>query len=212
MSPRSPKQYEKIREEKKNLIMDSALEYFAREGYHVTTISHIAKHAGISKGLMYNYFESKEDLLNSIIQRSVSEVYDYFDINRDGQLSEDEFEFFVRKIAQILKKKQTFWRLFIQMLMQNEVREQFLRSVMGSESLLESAKYYHEGYFISTIMKVISDYFERKKETRDPNYDPQLELSMFLMALKGFAVTYIYSDQEDEYYEKCIDYIIALYK
>ena len=70
MSPRTPKQFMEIREEKKTLIMDVALEHFANEGYFTTTINHIARHAGISKGLMYNYFESKEELLTEIINRS----------------------------------------------------------------------------------------------------------------------------------------------
>jgi len=212
MSPRTPLQFEEIREEKRNLIMDTALEHFAREGFHATTINHIAKHAGISKGLLYNYFNSKEDLLDSIIRKSISEVYDYFDIDRDGELSVDEFEFFLRKMAQILKEKKTFWKLLVQVLMQNEVREQFLRSFMGTESLIESAKYSGEGHFISRIMKTFSDYFERKKETRGPDYDPVLELSMFILTFKGFAITYIYSDIDNEYFEKSVNNIIALYK
>ncbi len=76
---------------------------------------------------------SMEDLLKAIILRSVMEIYNYFDINRDGFLSEDEFEFFIRRIAQILKEKQTFWRLFFQLLMQGEVREQFLKEFLGHE-------------------------------------------------------------------------------
>lgn len=47
--------------------MDVALELFGTYGYHSTSISKIAREAGISKGLMYNYFESKEDLLYGII-------------------------------------------------------------------------------------------------------------------------------------------------
>ena len=43
--------------------MDVALQHFANKGFHATTIYHIAEHAGISKGLMYNYFNSKEELL-----------------------------------------------------------------------------------------------------------------------------------------------------
>lgn len=212
MSPRTQLQFEEIREEKKNLIMNTALEHFAREGFHATTINQIANHAGISKGLLYNYFKSKEDLLDSIIRRSVSEVYDYFDINRDGELSVDEFEFFIRKIAQILKEKQTFWRLLVQVLMQDEVREKFLTSFMGTESLLEAAKYSGEGHFISRIMKIFSDYFERKKAARSLDYDPVLELSMFILTIKGFAITYIYTDQDNEYFEKSVNNIIALYK
>ncbi len=213
MSPRTPKQYEEIREEKKTLIMDVALYLFANEGFYATTINNIAKHAGISKGLMYNYFESKEDLLSAIIERSVSEIYKHFDLNRDGYLTEDEFEFFIRKISRILNEKQTFWRLFFQVLMQNEVREKFLNSFLGTESLLKSAKEYKEGFFISNIMKIITEYFVRKKTTRGNDYDPYLELNMFILTLKGFAITYIYIDQDEEiYYEKTINRIIELYK
>ena len=60
MSPRTEKQFQVIREEKKTLIMDVALEHFAKEGYFNTTISHIANMPEFPKDLMYNYFESKE--------------------------------------------------------------------------------------------------------------------------------------------------------
>src|SRR5512146_1450712 len=108
MSPRSPRQFQEIREEKMALIMDVALEHFANEGFYRTTISHIARHAGISKGLMYNYFESKEALLKAIIHRSVNEIYLNMDTNRDGYLSEEEFGLFVRKLNLLLKEKRYF--------------------------------------------------------------------------------------------------------
>ena len=213
MSPRTTKQFDDIREEKKALIMDVALYLFANKGYHATTITNIAKHAGISKGLMYIYFESKEDLLSGIIGKSVSEIYNYFDLNRDGYLTEEEFEFFIRKLGRILNEKQTFWRLFFQVLMQNEVREQFLNSFLGTESMVRSGKELKNGIFISNIMKMITEYFVRKKETRGGDYDPYLEMNMFLLTLKGFAITYIYMDEDDDaYFEKTVDNIIALYK
>jgi AcrR family transcriptional regulator len=213
MSPRSQKQIEEIREEKKALIMEVALFQFANLGFKATTISNLAKHAGISKGLLYNYFKNKEDLLSSIIDKSVCEIYAYFDINRDGYLSEDEFEFFIRKTARILNEKQTFWKLFFQVLMQNEVRVQFLNSFLGTETLLKSAQNYKEGSFISNIMKILTEYFVRKKELRGSDYDPFLDLNMFILTLKGFAITYTYMDEDvDEYFEKTIDKIIAVYK
>ena len=64
MSPRSAKQFDEIRKQKKELILESALELFAENGFHATSISQIAKKAGISKGLIYNYFESKNEILN----------------------------------------------------------------------------------------------------------------------------------------------------
>jgi len=213
MSPRTPKQFEAIREEKMALIMNSALEHFAKEGYHTTTINHIAKHAGISKGLMYNYFSSKEELLSAIIRRSVNEVYDSFDVNRDGILSEDEFEFFIRQTANILKEKKTIWRLFFQLLMQGEVREQFLKMFVGTGSLISYSDNYKEELFVSKIMKAITEYFIRKSARHPEGYDPYLELNMFVLTLKGFALTYVYMDDPDEnYFGKTIEKLIATYK
>jgi AcrR family transcriptional regulator len=213
MSPRTSKQYEEIREEKIALIMDTALEHFANEGYFATTINHIAKHAGISKGLMYNYFESKEALLKAIIHKSISEVLNYFDIDRDGYLSEEEFEFFVRKVNVMLKEKRSFWRLLFQLLMQNDVREQFLKSFVGTDSLEHSGTVPDLNLPASQIMRMITDYFVRKKEMKMEGYDPVIEIKMFLITLKGFAITSIYADdREDENNEKAMNRIIELFK
>jgi AcrR family transcriptional regulator len=213
MSPRTAKQYEEIREEKKNLIMDVALEHFANEGFHATTINLIAKHAGISKGLMYNYFDSKESLLSGIMTRSVSQIVTYFDINKDGYLTEEEFEFFLMKVCRMLKEKKSFWRLFFQLLMQNEVREQFLNTFLDSRSLFQAAKEDDGKLSVSSIMKIIGDYFIRKKERKGTDYDPYLDLNMFIITMKGFAITYIYMEPEDDItFNKTVNRIIEQYK
>ena len=210
MSPRTPKQYEEIREEKIALIMDTALEHFANEGYYRTTINHIARHAGISKGLMYNYFESKEALLKAIIHKSVNEVYKYLDINRDGYLSGEEFEFFIRKINVLLKEKRYFWRLLMQLLMQNDVREQFLKAFPESDSLIHPGHEPGDNYYPLQMMKMITDYFLKKKESIGKQYDADSEINMFLITMIGFAVKSIYSDADDD--EKEINRIIELFK
>lgn len=54
------------REEKnqvtKNKIKDSAMTEFAKHGYEAASLNVICKNGGISKGIIYHYFESKEDL------------------------------------------------------------------------------------------------------------------------------------------------------
>ena len=213
MSPRTSKQYEEIREEKMALIMNTALEHFANEGYFSTTINHIARHAGISKGLLYNYFESKEALLKAIIHKSIAEMLNYFDIDRDGYLSEEEFEFFIRKINVMLKEKRSFWRLLFQLLMQDDVREQFLKSFAGTDSRELSGTVPGLDLPASQIMNMITDYFIRRKEKMGEGYDPEIELRMFLITIKGFAMTSIYADDgEDDNNEKAINRIIELYK
>jgi len=213
MSPRTPQQFKEMREEKMTLIMDVALEHFANEGYFRTTISHIARHAKISKGLIYNYFESKEALLKAIIHKSVNEVYKYLDIDRDGYLSEEEFEFFMRKVNVLLKEKRCFWRLLMQLLLQNDVREQFLQAFPESDSLIHPGHVPGDNFYPVQMMKMMTDYFVRKKGKLGEKYDPEADLNMFIITLKGFAITSIYTDKsDDENDEKAINMIIELFK
>ncbi len=81
MSPRNPKQFEEIREKSKEKILYAAFELFSSIGYWSTSISKIAKQAGISKGLMYNYFTSKEHLLRAVVDKLLEVIKSviYFD-------------------------------------------------------------------------------------------------------------------------------------
>lgn len=68
MSPRSKQQFEELREASRDKIMEAALELFAHKGYDATSITEIARKAGVSKGLLYHYFESKESVLLQMIE------------------------------------------------------------------------------------------------------------------------------------------------
>lgn len=213
MSPRTKQQFKEIREEKMALIMDVALERFANEGYYQTTISHIAKHADISKGLMYNYFDSKEALLKAIIHRSVNEVYSYLDIDHDGQLSTDEFEYFVRKIDILLKEKKQFLRLLMQLLMQNDVKPQFLKAYSESDSFVHPGHEPGDNYYPLKIITLLKEYFAFKHEKQDNLNNPESEFDMFYITLLGYAIKIIYSDGcDNDSDENLIKRIIEKFK
>ena len=53
--------------EKKEIIMKTALSLFAKRGFYNTTIADIAKEMGMSVGNMYNYFTSKEALAKELL-------------------------------------------------------------------------------------------------------------------------------------------------
>lgn len=59
---------------RKELLLAVAFEEFAQSGYH-TTLSQIAKRAGIKKQTIYNYFESKDDLLYEVIAEEINTFY-----------------------------------------------------------------------------------------------------------------------------------------
>jgi AcrR family transcriptional regulator len=58
------------------VILDAALEVFARRGYNGSSIDEIAQAAGISKALIYEHFPSKRDLHVSLIERHVQEIFE----------------------------------------------------------------------------------------------------------------------------------------
>ena len=53
---------------RKQEILIGALQVFARKGYDKTTISDIAKELGISQGLCYRYYESKEAIYDAALE------------------------------------------------------------------------------------------------------------------------------------------------
>lgn len=56
------------RRARREAILDIAREAFSREGYAATSMSHIASRLGGSKGTLYNYFRSKEELFRAHVQ------------------------------------------------------------------------------------------------------------------------------------------------
>jgi AcrR family transcriptional regulator len=58
----------KVVEDRRDQIMDAAMRVFAQKGFTKATNKDIAREAGITAGLIYYYFESKEALLKAIIE------------------------------------------------------------------------------------------------------------------------------------------------
>jgi TetR/AcrR family fatty acid metabolism transcriptional regulator len=52
--------------EKRRLILDAAVRVFARQGFHACRVSDIAEEAGVAYGLVYHYFRSKDEVLDTL--------------------------------------------------------------------------------------------------------------------------------------------------
>jgi TetR/AcrR family transcriptional regulator, fatty acid metabolism regulator protein len=63
-------------EDKRRLILDAAVRVFARKGYHASRVGDIAEEAGVAHGLLYHYFRSKEELLETIFRETWRDVLD----------------------------------------------------------------------------------------------------------------------------------------
>ncbi|MDB5083309.1 MAG: mtrR 2 [Bacilli bacterium] len=66
MSQRSSEQNEDIRDERKKQILDAALSVYVQKGYAGAEVSDVAEQAGLKRGLVYYYFNTKEELFQSL--------------------------------------------------------------------------------------------------------------------------------------------------
>ena len=65
-------------EEKRKLILDAAVRVFARSGYHGARVGDIATEAGVAHGLLYHYFSSKEQVLETVFRENFGELLERF--------------------------------------------------------------------------------------------------------------------------------------
>ncbi|MFL5951933.1 MAG: TetR/AcrR family transcriptional regulator [Gaiellaceae bacterium] len=61
-------------EDKRRVILDAAVRVFAHKGYHTSRVGDIAEEAGVAHGLLYHYFRSKEELLETIFRETWRDV------------------------------------------------------------------------------------------------------------------------------------------
>ncbi len=131
MSGKRQARFEMLRETSKERIENAALELFAQQGYSRTSISQIAKVAGISKGLMYNYYESKEALLHAILQNG----FDFGDnLFAEGENMEMEnpaelLRFFIEATFNEVRANPKHWKLMSSLAFQEDVMKELSEEI-----------------------------------------------------------------------------------
>ena len=80
---------------KRELILTSAFELFYQKGYQKTKIQDIARHADIGKGTFYEYFQSKDTLLEELLHLKIKEDQEILDMIRSSlDTTEDKIKRF----------------------------------------------------------------------------------------------------------------------
>jgi TetR/AcrR family fatty acid metabolism transcriptional regulator len=64
--------------EKRRVILDAAVRVFATKGYHTSRVADIAEEAGIAHGLLYHYFSSKEEVLETVFRENWGQLLEAF--------------------------------------------------------------------------------------------------------------------------------------
>ncbi len=165
MSPRTKKQFDDIRKQSRQKILDAALVVFATDSYHASSVSKLAKEAGVSKGLLYNYFTSKEDVLHSLLKEVGTKFIRKFEIPADGHYTDEQFELFIDVSFDIIQEDPLHSKLFFSLAMQPDVMTIMLATMLER---------------VAPYMVLLEDYFKRKGFP-----EPQHTMRYFSAALDG---------------------------
>lgn len=113
ITKRHKEAFERISDERKDRILEVGIEEFSSKGYSNANINVIAKNAGISVGLMYKYFATKEDLFITCISRGM-QILD----NALGEImvSKDKLlikaEKLIRATCELSRKNKNYIKLY----------------------------------------------------------------------------------------------------
>lgn len=165
MAPRSPKQFAEIREERKEQILKAALEVFAQDSYHGASMAAVANKASISKGLIYNYFKSKEEILISLVVDVFADVMEQLDVNLGEPLTRDGFIQVIEKSVDEVVKNPQRWKLYMSLSFQPDVTPILMEQMMPK---------------IQPFMVAISNYFITKGHE-----DPMTMMRYYSAVLDG---------------------------
>jgi AcrR family transcriptional regulator len=190
MCPRTSKQFAEIREGKRQQILYAAIECFATTGYHAVSISDLAKHARISKGLMYNYFSSKEELLKAIFREVMIEMMDLFDPGHSGEIDRDILFKYIERLFSHMKSSLMLWKMYMAIFSQPAVLE-----ILAEE--IESAS--------KQPLDMAERYFKKQGYKK-----PALEVAFLSTLISGATYEYI-ADPEHYPLDQIKKRIISLY-
>lgn len=187
-----------LSEEKKKIIINAAKREFARVPFQETSIKNIVEDAGIARGSFYQYFESKEDLLEYIISNHALMV---------NKGTEETFH----------KTNGDIFEVFI------SIYDHVLEQCMSKEdiklykNIFENMKNSEDGIFLATMKKYkpkdISEYYRliNKENLKIENKEDMIIIIKMLGSITKNAIinsfSYNSKKQAKEEYLKMINYL-----
>ncbi|OHD11115.1 MAG: hypothetical protein A2086_01870 [Spirochaetes bacterium GWD1_27_9] len=156
----------KIKQEK---IFSSAVKEFSNKGYSLASTNNICKEAGISKGSMFQYFSTKEDLFFFVIRKALSEVIGFYKKNYQFDVEKmDLKDIFIKSCLQLIdfyEKYPFHYRLYLR-----------TNYEIDAPNYKEIRRYLVR--YVSTITHRFIDVGKKRKVLRD---DISKELALFLI-------------------------------
>lgn len=156
----------------KQKIIDAALTLFTEHGFHKTSISKIAKEAGVSKGLTYNYFDTKEELLFAIIDHASESMIEIAERLVSDAGYQTTLLNFLDDYFHFLRSNKEFLALQLGLLFQPDLKNL-------TRPLLEKRS--------NRLYKITRTMFKRSRV-----FNPDQSAKRFMSELDGIALHYLF--------------------
>jgi AcrR family transcriptional regulator len=157
--------------EKRREVLSTALSIFVQEGYFAAKGASIAKATQISEEKLFSYFETKEDLLHTIVAEAVHILFGGLDPNDDGNLQEVELLFFINDYFDSIEKNLKFFKLFYALRLQPGVLPLYQQEL---------------DEIVSMKFDMLNEYFSQSGAA-----DPEMETEFLTSMLDGIAMNYV---------------------
>jgi AcrR family transcriptional regulator len=125
---------------KRQEIIKSAIEVFARNGFRGTTTRDLAAHAEVNEAIIFRHFNTKQELYRAILEQKLSQGHDarWEEIRQLARAGNDEefLESFGRHFLERHEEDSTFMRLLMFSALEgHELSEMFLSSIAGRDPM-----------------------------------------------------------------------------
>ena len=155
---------------RKKDILEAATSLFAKNGYHGTTMSEIAKEAEFSTGSLYNFFKNKEELYFNLLLEKINALKNEVDPIPSGEGSvEEKLTLFIETILMYFENEKDFFKIFA------EQRTSFEMSAKGM-----LADEIHEKY-----MSYIGNMINLMKEGCESGFFKPIDPALLALSLLG---------------------------
>lgn len=181
MAPLNAEQLHQIRDERIEQIIRSALKIFSRKGIIGAKMSLIASDAGISHGLLYHYFKSKDELFVSLIRLALEET----------RLS-------IENVQTLTGTPLEKIRILTNFILHNNGRHYFMliHQVQKTDKIPEKAKPIVEQYSLQSFIDLLIPLFmDGQKKGEIVAGNPQELISNYLSILSGLILLDIKEDR-----------------
>lgn len=125
------------KEQRRQEIINAALELFVSKGYAATKITDIAKKTNMSTGLMFHYFESKEQLYEALVQMGLEGTS--YPGAQKYEHALDYFTNFTKQLFVYMREQPLVAKLFVLMAeaQRNEATPEHIRAIAGKVNTIE---------------------------------------------------------------------------